>query len=241
LGARQGAVDEFAAAITGGVMHEDDVARTGAIKEKLIEAKQGWARDGRLLTGTTADPERVRLPPGQRLVKDWPVLDLGVEPDVTPQKFRLDLDGAVENRLSLNLDEYMALPMAESVSDMHCVTQWSNYDNRWKGVCARTILDMVKPAKEAKHVIFHSFDGYTTNIRLDQFDRPDVFLVHDWNGKPINRAHGGPVRMLVPRLYLWKSAKWLKRIQFTISDHPGFWETRGYHNNADPWLEERYG
>jgi DMSO/TMAO reductase YedYZ molybdopterin-dependent catalytic subunit len=222
-------------------MNEDDVTLAGAPKEKLIEAKQGWARDGRLLTGTTADPERDRLPPGQRLVKDWPVLDLGIEPDVTPRKFRLDLDGAVENRLSLNLDEYMALPMAESVSDMHCVTQWSNYDNHWKGVSARTILDMVLPQKEAKHVIFHSFDGYTTNIRLDQFDRPDVYLVHQWNGKPINRAHGGPVRMLVPRLYLWKSSKWLRRIQFTIGDHPGFWETRGYHNNADPWLEERYG
>ena len=222
-------------------MAEDDVTLTGSIKEKLIEAKQGWARDGRLMTGTMADPEQARLPPGQRLVRDWPVLDLGIEPDVTPQKFRLDLDGAVEHRLSLNYDEYMALPFTESVSDMHCVTQWSRYDNHWKGVSARTILEMVKPQKEAKFAIFHAVDGYTTNIRLDQFDQPDVFLVHEWEGKPINRAHGGPVRMLVPRLYLWKSAKWLRRIRFTISDHPGFWETRGYHNNGDPWLEERYG
>jgi DMSO/TMAO reductase YedYZ molybdopterin-dependent catalytic subunit len=222
-------------------MAEDDVTLTGSIKEKLIEAKQGWARDGRLLTGTSADPEQDRLPPGQRLVRDWPVLDLGIEPDVTPQKFRLDLDGAVEHRLSLNYDAYMALPFTESVSDMHCVTQWSRYDNHWKGVSARTILEMVNPQKEAKFVIFHSVDGYTTNNRLDQFDQPDVFLVHEWEGKPINRAHGGPVRMLVPRLYLWKSAKWLRRIQFTIGDHSGFWETRGYHNNGDPWLEERYG
>jgi DMSO/TMAO reductase YedYZ molybdopterin-dependent catalytic subunit len=219
-------------------MAEDDITLDGAINQKLIDAKQGWARDGRLLTGKSGN--RDRLPPGQRLVKDWPVLDLGVEPNVTPQKFRLDLDGAVENRLSLNLDEFMALPMEDSVSDMHCVTQWSNYDNRWKGVSARTILEMVQPQKEAKHVIFHSFDGYTTNIRLDQFAQPDVYLVHEWNGKPIDRQHGGPVRMLVPQLYLWKSAKWLKRIQFTINDHPGFWEVRGYHNNADPWLEERY-
>lgn len=222
-------------------MAEDDVTLTGSMKEKLIEAKQGWARDGRLLTGTTADPEQDRLPPGQRLVRDWPILDLGIEPDVTPQKFRLDLDGAVENRLSLNYDEYMALPFAESVSDMHCVTQWSRYDNHWKGISARTILEMVKPQKEAKFVIFHAVDGYTTNIRMDQFDQPDVFLVHEWEGKPISRAHGGPVRMLVPKLYLWKSAKWLRRIQFTINDHPGFWEQRGYHNNGDPWLEERYG
>ncbi len=222
-------------------MAEDDVEFSGAIKDKLIEAKQTWARDGRLLTGVAGNRERDRLPPGQRLVKDWPVLDLGIQPDVTAEKFRLDIDGAVENRLSFNLDEYMALPMEESISDMHCVTQWSNYDNRWKGVSARTILEMVQPRAEVKHVIFHSVDGYTTNVSLDQFAAEDVYLVHEWNGKPISRVHGGPVRMLIPRYYLWKSAKWLKRIHFTISDHPGFWETRGYHNNADPWLEERYG
>lgn len=220
---------------------DDDVEITGKIRDKLIERKQDWAREGRLLTGTTADPERERLPPGQRLVKDWPVLDLGAEPDVTEQKFRLDIDGAVENRLSLRLDEFMALPMLESMSDMHCVTQWSRYDNNWKGVSARALLEIVQPRPEVNHVIFTSYDGYTTNIRLDQFNQPDVFLVHQWEGKPITREHGGPVRMLVPRLYLWKSAKWLRRIHFTISDHPGFWEVRGYHNNADPWQEERYG
>ncbi len=173
-------------------------------------------------------------------MKDWPVLDLGVQPNVPEQKFRLDVDGAVENRLSLRLDEFMALPQAEYVSDMHCVTQWSRYDNQWKGVPAPALLEIVKPRPEVKHVIFTSFDGYTTNIRLDQFDQPDVFLVHEWEGKPITREHGGPVRMMVPKLYLWKSPKWLRRIHFTIGDHPGFWETRGYNNNADPWLEERY-
>ena len=220
---------------------DDGVPVEGRIRDKLVDTKQEWARQGRLITGKPGDRERDRLPPGQRLVTDWPVLDLGAEPLVTPEKFRLDIDGAVENRLSLNHDEFMALPMTASVSDMHCVTQWSRYDNQWRGVAARTILERVRPAPEAKHVIFHSYDGYTTNIRLDQFDQPDVFLVHEWDGKPITRAHGGPVRMLVPRLYLWKSAKWLRRIQFTISDHPGFWEVRGYHNNADPWTEERYG
>jgi hypothetical protein len=101
-------------------------------------------------------------------------------------------------------------------------------------------LAIVQPKPEARHVVLHSFDGYTANVRLEQFDRPDVFLVHEWEGKPLSRAHGGPVRMLIPRLYFWKSAKWLRRIQFTISDHPGFWEQRGYHNNGDPWQEERY-
>lgn len=221
-------------------MTDDAIETSGTIKDKLIEAKQDWARQGRLLTGRTGDPNQDRLPPGQRLVRDWPVLDLGAQPDVTEQKFRLDIDGAVENRLSLTLAEFMALPQGEYVSDMHCVTQWSRYDNRWKGVPAQAVLRMVQPRPEVKHVIFTAFDGYTTNIRLDQFDQPDVFLVHQWEGKPIPREHGGPVRMMVPKLYLWKSAKWLRRIHFTISDHPGFWETRGYNNNADPWLEERY-
>jgi DMSO/TMAO reductase YedYZ molybdopterin-dependent catalytic subunit len=217
---------------------EDPPDTTGA--EKLIATKQKWARDGRLLTGAHGDPAQDRLPPGQRLVRDWPILDLGQQPDVTPHKFRLDIDGAVANRVSLSLDEFLALPQTESVSDMHCVTQWSRYDNRWKGVSARAIMALVVPRAEAKHVVFTAHDGYATNIRVDQFDQPDVFLVHQWDGAPITRQHGGPVRMLVPRLYLWKSAKWIRRIHFTIQDHPGFWETRGYHNNADPWAEERY-
>jgi DMSO/TMAO reductase YedYZ molybdopterin-dependent catalytic subunit len=221
-------------------MDGDGTDATGKRRDKLIETKQDWARQGRLLTGLHADPDKDRLPPGQRLVNDWPILDLGQQPHVTEQKFRLDIDGAVENRLSLNLAEFMALPMSEYVSDMHCVTQWSRYDNRWKGVSARVLLEIVQPRPEVNHVIFTAFDGYTTNIRLDQFDQPDVFLVHQWEGKPISREHGGPVRMMVPKLYLWKSAKWIRRIHFTISDHPGFWETRGYNNNADPWTEERY-
>lgn len=222
-------------------MADEDVPISGGIRDKLIETKQRWAREGRLLTGLPPREEHERLPPGQRLVKDWPVLDLGAEPHVTPEKFRLDVDGVVDNKLSLRWDEYLALPQAETLSDIHCVTQWSRYDNLWKGVPAKALLEIVRPKPDARHVIFHSYDGYTTNIRLDQFDQPDVFLVHEWEGKPLTRAHGGPVRMLVPRLYLWKSAKWLRRIQFTINDHPGFWEVRGYHNNGDPWLEERYG
>jgi DMSO/TMAO reductase YedYZ molybdopterin-dependent catalytic subunit len=220
---------------------DDDIPMAGAIKQKLIEVKQGWARDGRLLTGTTADPARDRLPPGQLLVRDWPVLDLGVQPDVTPERFRLDLDGMVASPLRLTLDDLLALPQADSVSDIHCVTQWSRYDNHWQGVAARTLLELARPKAEARHVVFHAHDGYTTNVRLDQFDQPDVFLVHRWEGKPIARQHGGPVRMLIPRLYFWKSAKWLRRIELIGQDRPGFWEVRGYHNNADPWREERYG
>lgn len=220
---------------------DKDPGLVGRIREKLVGSKEAWAREGRLLTGTTADPTTQRLPPGQRLVRDWPVLDLGIQPNVTPGRFRLDIDGAVENPQSFSYDEFMALPQQDSVSDMHCVTQWSRYDNRWQGVAARTLLELAKPKPEAKHVVFHSFDGYTTNVRLDQFDQPDVFLVHRWEGEPIARQHGGPVRVLIPRLYLWKSAKWVRRIEILAEDRPGFWEVRGYHNNADPWLEERYG
>jgi DMSO/TMAO reductase YedYZ molybdopterin-dependent catalytic subunit len=207
---------------------------------KLINAKRAWARSGRLLTGTTADPARDRLPPGQKLVRDWPVLDLGAEPDVGPQRFRLDIDGAVARPISLRLDEFVALPQQDSISDIHCVTQWSRYDNHWQGVAAHTLIDLVQPRDEARHLVFHSYDGYTTNVRLDQFDQPDVFLVHRWEGRPLDRAHGGPVRVLMPRLYFWKSAKWIRRVEFSPADRPGFWERNGYHNNADPWLEERY-
>jgi DMSO/TMAO reductase YedYZ molybdopterin-dependent catalytic subunit len=219
---------------------EPKVPLFGRIKEKLIERKQEWAREGRLLTGASAPPEQ-RLPPGQRLVNDWPVLDLGVQPDVPPSRFRLDLDGAVENKASLSWEEFLALAQVESVSDIHCVTQWSRYDNHWKGVAARTLVALVRPAAEARHVVFHSHDGYTSNVRLDQFDQPDVFLVHRWEGMPIPRQHGGPLRILIPRLYFWKSAKWIRRIEFAVADRLGFWEVRGYHNNADPRLEERYG
>src|ERR1700748_86657 len=125
--------------------------------DKLIEAKQKWAREGRLLTGTTGDPERDRLPPGQHLTRDWPVLDLGAEPDVTPQKFRLDGDGVVENKLSLSLDEFLALPMTESVSDIHCVTAWSRYDNHWKGVAAQDLLRIVAPKPGGEHVVLPRF------------------------------------------------------------------------------------
>lgn len=221
-------------------MDEDADTPEGA-NGKLIRSKRRWAADGRLLTGMTADPERERLPPGQRLVKDWPVLDLGVQPIVDARRFRLDIDGAVRRPISMRLDEFMALPQEESVSDIHCVTQWSRYDNHWRGVPARTLIGMVEPSDKARHVIFHAVDGYTTNVRLDQFDQPDVMLAHTWEGEPIGRQHGGPVRVVVPRLYFWKSAKWIRRIEFSIADRPGFWERNGYHNNADPWREERYG
>ena len=213
----------------------------GHIKEKLIRSKQQWAEQGRLLTGH-ADAKRAnRLPPGQKEVKNWPVLDLGVQPDVKPEKWRLRVTGLVENALHWTLPEFQALAQEDFESDILCVTAWSRYDNHWQGVSSRTILELVKPKPEARHVVFHAYDGYTTNVKLEVFAEPDVLLATGWEGKPLPRDHGGPVRVVIPQWYFWKSAKWVNRIEFTAEDRPGFWEVRGYHNEGDPWKEERYG
>ena len=207
---------------------------------KLTKAKRQWARDGRLLTGKIGEKDKDRLPPGQTLTTGFPVLDLGAQPEVTLERFRLDIDGAVRHPLSLDWDGFMALPQTEMVSDIHCVTQWSRFDNRWQGVAAATILDEVQPLADAAHVILHGYDGYMTNIRLAHFASSDVILAYSWQGEALTAEHGGPLRLVVPRLYLWKSAKWLRRIEVSVADRPGFWERNGYHNEADPWLEERY-
>jgi DMSO/TMAO reductase YedYZ molybdopterin-dependent catalytic subunit len=213
----------------------------GKIKDKLIRSKQEWAEEGRLLTGMPDQTRANRLPPGQKEVKNWPVLDLGVQPNIiAPRVWRLTIKGLVENPLALTLGEFMALPQEDFVSDIHCVTQWSRFDNHWRGVSARRLIELVKPKTEARHVIFHSYDGYTTNVKLEVFAEPNVLLAHSWEGKPLSREHGGPVRVVIPDWYFWKSAKWVTQIEFTADDRPGFWEVRGYHNEGDPWKEERY-
>ena len=222
-------------------MDEKEPGLVGRIKDKLVESKQKWAREGRLLTGETADPAAERLPPGQRLVQNWPVLDLGIKPRIALESWRLTVDGLVENPLSWGWAEFQAQPQTQSVSDIHCVTAWSRYDNKWEGVSARHLLAVVKPLPEARHIIFHAHDGYTTNLPLKAFDDEGVLLAAKWEGAPLAPEHGGPVRVVVPKLYFWKSAKWVKRIEFVPEDRKGFWEVRGYHNEADPWKEERYG
>lgn len=218
----------------------DQDNETGRLREKLIRCKQEWAADGRLLTGRTTRPEAERLPPGQRLVTNWPVLDLGSQPRIDLKLWRLAIDGLVENPKNFSWEEFLALPQSEIVSDIHCVTAWSRYDNRWRGVRVRDLLPLVRPKAEAKFVLLRSFDTYTTNVPLSEFAAADVLLATHWEGVPLTREHGGPLRVVVPRLYFWKSAKWLKRIYFTNRDNPGFWEVRGYHNHGDPWREERY-
>ncbi len=181
------------------------------------------------------------MPPGQHLVTDWPVLNLGQEPDVPLARFRLDVTGLVETRLSLDLPAFQALPQSQARSDIHCVTTWSRYDNDWRGVLVRDLLAVAMPTAAAAFVLLHGHDGYTTNLPLVDFAAPDAILATHWGGAPLTRAHGGPLRAVVPHLYFWKSAKWLNRIELIGADQAGFWERNGYHMYGDPWREQRYG
>ena len=210
------------------------------VSSKLTRTKERWASEGRFLTGRIARAETERLPPGQHLVKDWPVLDLGVQPAIPHHKWELRAFGLVDEQTRCDWAGFMALRQRETVTDMHCVTTWSRYDNRWSGVATRDLLAVVGPKPEAAFVVLHSYDGYATNLPLEDFAAEDAMLVHGWDGKPLTREHGGPVRLLVPHLYLWKSAKWLHRIEFIARDRPGYWEDRGYHERGDPWTEQRY-
>jgi DMSO/TMAO reductase YedYZ molybdopterin-dependent catalytic subunit len=220
---------------------EDKPELTGEIKDKLIRSKQEWAKEGRLLTGMPDEMRKNRLPPGQKEVKNWPVLDLGVQPNIVPpRRWKLDIGGLVENPVAWSLEEFMAQPQEEFVSDIHCVTQWSRFDNHWRGVSARHIIDLVRPKLEARHVLFYSYDGYTTNVKREVFEEANVLLAHSWEGQPLARDHGGPVRVVIPDWYFWKSPKWVNKIEFAAEDKPGFWEVRGYHNEGDPWKEDRY-
>lgn len=207
---------------------------------KLTRTKQRWAEEGRFLTDAHSRPAAERLPPGQHLVNDWPVLDLGVTPNVPRERWTLDVGGAVARPLHWTWADFQALPQDKRISDMHCVTTWSRYDNLWQGLATRRLLEIVDPLPEATHVVLYGSDGYTTNLPLADFGAVDAMVVHSWNGEPLTRDHGGPVRLIVPHLYLWKSAKWLKAIEVKTGDEPGFWEVRGYHNRGDPWAEQRY-
>lgn len=207
---------------------------------KLTQTKQRWAREGRFLTGRIARPADQRLPPGQHLTKDWPVLDLGITPKITRERWKLDVHGAVETPLFWDFADFTAQPQSDFISDIHCVTTWSRYDNAWQGLSTRSLLDACHPKSDARFVALHAHDGYTTNLTLEDFAADDALLAHSWQGTPISSEHGGPVRLIVPHLYFWKSAKWLQRIEFLAADHPGYWEERGYHNRGDPWAEQRY-
>jgi DMSO/TMAO reductase YedYZ molybdopterin-dependent catalytic subunit len=210
------------------------------VKEKLIRTKEQWAKTGRGLTGTTAD-HKERRPPGQRVTEDFPVLDLGIQPNLSQAEWSFSVGGQVAHQVKWDWAAFMAQPQITLVNDIHCVTTWSRYDNEWKGVAMRTLLALVKPLPTAKFLMLKSYDGYSTNLPLADVDRDDVLIAHTWQGQPLARDHGGPVRLVVPQLYFWKSAKWLRHITFMDQDQPGYWEARGYHMRGDPWKEQRYG
>jgi len=234
----------------------DDQEKKGRL---LIERKEALAvkRSAKgigVSSGTTpmgnGPPNRhglPKLPVDQSAVKKWPVLDLGDVPKIDLATWQLEVDGLVEAPRVYNWEQFMALPQTEDVSDFHCVTGWSRFDNRWKGVRFFDIAERARPFDEARFVFFTAYDvapgtsiPYTTNLPLDEALQDDVLLVHTWEGAPLERDHGGPVRMITPSHYAWKGAKWIKRITFGAEDQLGFWEERGYSNTANPWLNDRY-
>lgn len=182
-----------------------------------------------------------RIPAGQHLTKKWPVLHVGSVPNVTPATWSFETSGLVENPLRFSWDEFSDLPMVEITTDFHCVTTWSKLDMTWRGVPIAEILRRTGVRPEAHFVMAHAEGGYTTNIPLEVLNDDDVLLAVACDGEPLTPEHGAPMRLVVPKRYAWKSAKWLRGMEFMEDDQPGFWEMRGYHNNADPWKEERFG
>jgi DMSO/TMAO reductase YedYZ molybdopterin-dependent catalytic subunit len=210
--------------------------------ERYIQAKEKWALK-QSAAGRQRGMEKSsndRLPPGQRLTTGFPVLDLGVQPDIPLDRWTLTLDGEVDHPVSLNWEQFNALPRVNDVSDFHCVTTWSKYDCQWKGVAFTSLYELVKPRPSARFVLFTSYDSYTTNLPLERCLDDDVLIATQFEDSPLPREHGGPARVIVPKLYAWKGAKFIQKITFSNEDQLGFWELRGYSNSADPFKEERF-
>jgi len=180
------------------------------------------------------------VPVGQVVTRKWPVLDLGIQPEIAPEDWTLTVDGEVENPVVLTWDDFMDLPQTADTSDFHCVTTWSRLDMHWKGVRLLDIAALVQPKEKATHILCYGYDDYTTNVALEEALKPDVLLAHTVDGQPLPREHGGPVRMITPQLYAWKGSKWIRQITFLPFNKPGFWEERGYSNTAYPWRNDRY-
>lgn len=185
-------------------------------------------------------PEQGRLPPGQHETIKWPRLDLGVVPRYDPARWDLTADGAVESPRKFTLEEVRRLPRVRVVADFHCVTGWSKLNNTWEGTSVKAVADLVKPRPGARFVTFECGEGYTTSHPLSVLLDDDVLLAYSHDGRPLEPEHGGPLRLVVPKRYAWKSAKWVRRLKFTEQEELGYWEVRGYSNTADPWTEDRY-
>ena len=194
------------------------------------------------LRRTDRDRERYgdRLPPRQKVTEGWPVLTYGSTPRIDTKEWKFLVAGAVEKEVSLTWEEFNALPQSTVHCDIHCVTGWSKMDNDWDGVAFRDVMTRIQTKPAWRHGLVHSQGGYTTNLPLADLMQENVLFAHTHNGGPITPEHGGPLRLVVPHLYFWKSAKWVQGLQFIPENRPGFWETYGYHMRGDPWKEERY-
>jgi DMSO/TMAO reductase YedYZ molybdopterin-dependent catalytic subunit len=181
-----------------------------------------------------------RLPPGQYLTEKWPVLHAGDVPDVDLATWTLEVTGEVEQPLSLSYEELKALPSREVTTDIHCVTRWSRFDARFRGVHWSELAQLARPKPTARFAIAHAEQGFTSNLPLAALDDDDALVVYEADGEPLTPDHGWPVRLVVPSRYFWKSAKWLRGLELSSIDKPGFWERYGYHNDADYWQEQRY-
>lgn len=186
-----------------------------------------------------ADPEN-RVPPGQYLTEKFPVLTHGPTPKVNLERWQFRIYGLVAEEVAWSYDEFMALPQIKLTTDFHCVTRWSQLDNTWEGVPITELVKHIGIQRDAKYVMVHAYGGYTTNLPLVDLLDDDVIFAHSRNGEPLSADHGGPLRLVVPKLYAWKSAKWVNALEFMANDRPGFWEGYGYHNHGDPWTEERF-
>ena len=181
-----------------------------------------------------------RLPPGQSATLKWPVLHYRDVPAFDPAKWKFRTWGLVDVPLDLTWEEFQALPRARVTADFHCVTRWSRFDNLWEGIPFRAVLDQTHPKPEARFVMVHGAEDYTTNVPLKDLMDDDVILATHHDGQPLAAEHGGPVRLVVPKLYAWKSAKWVVGLEFLAADRPGLWEQNGYHLYGDPFKEQRY-
>jgi DMSO/TMAO reductase YedYZ molybdopterin-dependent catalytic subunit len=182
-----------------------------------------------------------RLPPGQYFTDKWPVLHAGDVPDVDLETWRLEVTGEVEEPLSLTYEQLKELPATDVTTDIHCVTRWSRFDAQFKGVHWSELAKLAKPKPSARFAIAHAEQGFTANVPLAAIEDEDALVVYEADGEPLTPDHGWPVRLVVPSKYFWKSAKWLRGIELSAVDKPGFWERYGYHNEADYWQEQRYG
>ena len=180
-----------------------------------------------------------RVPPGQHLAKGFPVLTYGDTPQVSTADWTLTISGLAKSQ-QFSWDDMMSLPQSEFTADFHCVTTWSKLDVKWRGIRVTDFVDQLQIEPQASHVMLHCYGGYTTNLALDDFIRHENFFAHRFYGEPLPVAHGGPMRVVVPHLYAWKSAKWISGLEFLGEQELGFWERNGYHHRGEPWAEERY-